>query len=71
MSLSHAERAAAEVRAALARNKITQTNLAAQTERSQAYWSRRLNGTLPLSVDDLAKIAEITGTPIGKLAGAA
>ena len=71
MSISHAERAAAEVRAALARHKITQTSLAAQTGRSQAYWSRRLSGARALSMDDLATVAEITHTTVAKLAGAA
>lgn len=65
-------RAAGEARAALARANVTQTALAEQTGRSQAYWSRRLSGEVPLDVVDLAEVASLTGTPVSVLmAGAA
>jgi len=66
-----AQSVAGEVRAALARSQITQTSLAAATGRSQAYWSRRLSGGLPMSVDDLAAVAAIAGIDIESLVRAA
>ena len=63
---------AAEVRAALARKKITQTALAEATGRSQTYWQRRLSGERPMDVQDLGVIAQLTGVPVSALvAGAA
>jgi len=64
-------RAAGEVRAALARANITQTEVAERTGRSQAYWSRRLTGETPLDVSDLDLIAAITGVPVASLVSAA
>ena len=64
--------AAGEVRAALARANVTQTTVAEVTGRSQAYWSRRLSGEVPMDVSDLAVIADLTGVPMSHLvAGAA
>lgn len=63
---------AGEVRAALARRRITQTALAEATGRSQTYWQRRLSGEHPMDTDDLAAVADLTGTPMADLvAGAA
>lgn len=67
MSTPQAEAVAAEVRAALARRQITQTSLAQTTGRSQAYWSRRLNGRAALSMDDLSVIATVAGVSIADL----
>ena len=65
--MSAVTRSAAEARAALARADITQTRLAALTGRSQNYWSRRLNGSVPLDLADLDLVANATGTPITDL----
>ncbi len=65
------ETAAAEVRAALARCRITQTHLAQHTGRSQAYWSRRLSGDQAMSTDDLGVISALTGVPVADLVSAA
>lgn len=67
VSTPQAERAAGEVRAALARRQITQTRLAQETGRSQAYWSRRLSGERPMDVADLEVVASLTGTSISVL----
>lgn len=58
------QQVAAEVRAALARRQVTQTTLAEATNRSQAYWSRRLSGDHTLSVADLAAVADVLGVPV-------
>jgi len=71
MSTPNAESVAAEVRAALARRQITQTTLAEVTGRSQAYWSRRLSGRQPMSVDDLSTVAEIAAVPLASFLDAA
>lgn len=71
MSTPDAESVAAEVRAALARRQITQTTLAEVTGRSQAYWSRRLSGRIPMSVDDLSVVAEIAAVPLASFLGRA
>lgn len=71
MSTPDAESVAAEVRAALARRQITQTTLAEVTGRSQAYWSRRLSGRIPMSVDDLSVVAEIAAVPLASFLDAA
>jgi len=71
MSTPNAESVAAEVRAALARRQITQTTLAEVTGRSQAYWSRRLSGRIPMSVDDLSVVAEIAAVPLASFLGRA
>ncbi len=63
--------AAAEVRAALARCRITQTALAETTGRSQSYWSRRLSGEQPMTVADLEVISALTGVPVADLLVAA
>lgn len=71
MRTPDAQAVAAEVRAALARRQITQTALAAATGRSQAYWSRRLTGDRPLTIDDLSAIADLTAVPLSSLLGEA
>jgi transcriptional regulator with XRE-family HTH domain len=67
VSTPNPESVAGEVRAALARRQITQTSLAEATGRSQAYWSKRLNGSVPLDVADLAAVADLTGVPVESL----
>ena len=52
---------AAEVRAAMARRKITANQLPTLVGKSQSYWSRRLNGETAVDVDDLASLAGLLG----------
>jgi transcriptional regulator with XRE-family HTH domain len=67
--MSNPEATAAEVRAALARCRITQTTLARESGRSQAYWSKRLNGLQPMTVADLATVSRLTSVPVALLIG--
>ncbi|MPY99040.1 MAG: helix-turn-helix domain-containing protein [Actinophytocola sp.] len=55
---------AAEIRAQLARQRVTQTVLADQLGVSRAWLSRRLSGDTPLSVGDVATIADTLGVPV-------
>lgn len=54
-------------RAALAKAKVHAVDLSREYGGSVAYWSRRLNGETPLSVDDLYVIAEATGVDAAAL----
>ena len=55
------ERVAAEVRAGLARKKMTQRELADRLDMGLPTLSRRLNGHTPFNVDELAAISQILG----------
>ncbi|MPY81265.1 MAG: helix-turn-helix domain-containing protein [Actinophytocola sp.] len=55
---------AAEIRAQLARQRVTQTVLAEQLGVSRAWLSRRLSGDTPLSVGNVATIADAPGVPV-------
>lgn len=57
---------AAEVRAELARQRLTQQRIVDKLGRSQAYWSRRVNGEEPFDLDDLASLAALLDVPIGR-----
>lgn len=55
---------AAEIRAELGRQRITQAALADKLGVSRPYLSRRLSGETPLSVGDVAAIAELLGVAV-------
>lgn len=57
----------AEIRAELARQRITQLALADQLGVSRAWVTRRLSGETSLSVGDIAKIAGQLGVAVAKL----
>lgn len=62
------ELVAGEIRAELARARITQSALAEQLGVSRTWVSRRLSGEVPLSVGDVAAIAERLGVSFTTLA---
>lgn len=63
------ETAIQEIRAELARQRMTQAELAQrmEPERSQRYVSHRLTGRVPLSMDDMETISNVLGVPILQL----
>lgn len=61
------ERVAAEVRAQMARKRVTQTDLAAALGVSQMTISRRLNGRAPFDVEELAAVALALDVPLATL----
>ena len=64
------EQVAAELRAHLARRRMSGRRLAKLLGESQTWVSRRLAGQVPLDTDDLEKIAEALDlTPMELLAG--
>ena len=64
------ERVAANIRAELARQGISQTDLANSLHKSQPTVSRRLLGRVPFSVDELDIIADLLDVPMAQLVAA-
>ena len=56
-------RVAAEIRAEIARQGMTQDQLAAKTGISQSSLSRRLTAAYPFSTSEIAAIADALGVP--------
>jgi transcriptional regulator with XRE-family HTH domain len=61
---SLSQHVAAEVRAHLARQRISGRRAALMLGWTPPYLSRRLTGEIPFDVDDLAKVADLLGVPI-------
>lgn len=57
-------RVAAEVRAELARQKVSQETLCQRIGMSQSTLSRRITGDYPFDTTELAKIAEALGVTV-------
>lgn len=64
MRSTYNDRVAAEVRAELGRQQMSQLMLAALLGVSQSYVSRRLHGEAPFSTTDLERIADALRVPI-------
>lgn len=61
------EQVAEEVRAWMARRRISGVKLAERIGRAQPYVARRLNGDVSFDLDDLVQIAEVLEVSIGQL----
>lgn len=55
------EAVAAEIRAELARQRLSARRAAARLGWTQAYLSRRLNGDVPFDVEDIEALADLLG----------
>jgi len=66
MTQSLTQRVAAEVRAEVARQNVTQLELARILEIAQPSVSRRLNGKFPFDTDELDKLASAFGVPVDR-----
>jgi transcriptional regulator with XRE-family HTH domain len=64
---SPATRVADEVRAALARRRISQSALGVELGLSQSAVARRLTGEVPFDVAELSQIASFLEVPIASL----
>jgi len=64
---SPAQRVAAEVRAAMARNRVSQEAVARALGVSQTAVSRRLSGVVPFDINELECVAQFLGVPIQQL----
>lgn len=60
------ENIAGEVRAELARRRLTGRKIARALGMSEVYVSRRLTGQVPFNVNDLSAIAELLDVPISR-----
>nr|WP_146177648.1 helix-turn-helix transcriptional regulator [Sphaerisporangium cinnabarinum] len=58
---------AAQVRAELARHRVSGRELARQTGLDPQYWWRRLSGKTPLNVEDLVQVAAVLNVPVSAL----
>jgi transcriptional regulator with XRE-family HTH domain len=63
------ELVAAEVRAEMARQRMSQTRLAEALGVTQASVSRRLVGEVPFDIQELYKVAEFLGVPVAQFLG--
>jgi len=64
---SATEDVAAQVRAELARRRMSGRELARRTPKDAQYWWRRLAGEVPLNVEDLVLIADVLEVPVSVL----
>jgi len=68
MPATYNERVASEVRAEMARQRVSQTTLARRLGWSQAFLSRRLCGGVAWDADVIEAVAGALDVPIGQLA---
>ena len=61
------QRVAEEVRALMARRRISQEVAAQAIGRSQSYMSRRAKGEMPFDVTDLERLAKLLDVPVTQL----
>ena len=66
MGEAFSRRVAAEVRAELARQRVSQEALCARIGMSQSTLSRRITGEHPFDTSELAEIAEVLGVPVSR-----
>lgn len=71
MSLHHRLAAAEEIRALLARRRISQREFGAALNLSQSGVSRRLDGKTPFTLDELAAAADFLDVPVSAFFGEA
>lgn len=64
MAVKLSEKISSEVRAELARRRLSQAEVATAMGRSQAYLSRRLSGDTAFDADDLEQLADILDVPV-------
>lgn len=55
------------MRAEMARNGLTQADLAARLRLTQPAVSRRLTGDVPFNVNELALVSRAVGVPLSRL----
>ena len=60
---------AAEIRAEMARQRVTQVQVAAALRMSQPVVSRMLKGSRPLTLDFIEDVARVLNVPISQLVG--
>lgn len=71
MADTPAQKVGRNVRAEMARNGITQDVLAARLNLTQPAVSRRLSGSVPFNVDELAVVTRMVGLSLSRLVAGA
>jgi transcriptional regulator with XRE-family HTH domain len=61
------ERVAGEIRAEMARRRLSGRELARRTGKSAPYWSRRMTGEVAFDLDDLEEVAGLLDVPVSRL----
>lgn len=64
---SAAEEVAGQVRAELARQRMSGREFARHTTKDSQYWWRRLSGEKAFDVEDLVTVARVLDVPVGVL----
>jgi transcriptional regulator with XRE-family HTH domain len=67
MAMTYNESVAAEVRAEMARQRRSQTDLAGALNWTQVFLSRRLTGTVAFTTDEIEAVAGELGIPLSQL----
>lgn len=67
MTDNPAARVGRNVRAEMARNGLTQGDLATRLRLTQPAVSRRLTGDVPFNVNELAIVSRVVGVPLSRL----
>jgi Cro/C1-type HTH DNA-binding domain len=67
MPITYNDSVASEVRAEMARQRVSQTTLAARLDWSQAFLSRRITGEVTWGADEIEAVANALGVPISQL----
>lgn len=65
------QRVGRNVRAEMARNDLTQADIAARLRLTQPAVSRRLTGDVPFNVDELSIVSRAVGVPLSRLVAGA
>lgn len=66
-TVSPQETVAANVRAAMARQRVTGLEVAARLGMTQSAWSRRHTGRTPFDVNEIAVLADVLGVSVADL----
>lgn len=67
--MSPTEVIAGEVRAHMARTRTGQAEIAGVLHRTQSWVSRRTNGLMPFTIDELFAVSGVLGVPVRELMG--
>lgn len=69
MEVSYNEHVSAEIRAEMARQRLSQLELARRLRWSRAALSRRITGSTGWSLDEVEAVAGVLGVPLPALVG--
>lgn len=65
--LTKEERVTAQIRAVIGEQKRRQTEVAAEAELSWPQWQRRMSGSVPWRIGEVAAVARVLGVSLDRL----